>query len=650
MLKYKLRRGDILKKILAIIVISFALIGGVFVCLVINKQQQDEYVTVTFDIDGQITEQEVLKGSSAVVPEVPEKVGYTFKGWDNEASLEIINKDQYYKAIYELNEYTISFNANCDLEIKPLTYQYNQKILEFEKPIREGYEFIGWFYQGVIFDQETMPAYDIELSAMWCSTITFEFDGDLEFEPIVGMSGKYIKAPTIKDEDKKEGYIVVWYKDRLYQEMYTFNRMPEESITLYGRFEKIKVVDPGFLDNLVNNELSNKIESYQQLVDYLEYLVYHRIEETCQIIIDYDVDSIQTAINRAFEDIKIDTYFRSSMKKIDNVVSITLSFEEEATLKASLSDLYIQLDNYETPTESTRSSDYDDFPINKIDKTYKVSTSEQLYYVIERGYRPTFDNNSDVVIIYEEAKNVLRNIIDDKMTDYEKVHAIYDWLILNVTYDKRLRDYVVENVPNTEKYRGFYLEGVFLDQRAVCDGISKAFVLLCRIEGIEAIRVVGVAINESFNHAWNKVCINNIWYVVDATSGGTIVEDNEVVNHSYLFASEDFFGSMYVATTYTDIVAYGEYNIYEEMYFRYDGYVYDFNITSLSELGIIIKWYSENFDGKTTIDMHIDYKYEGTLADELKKAMSGTQLDYIIPITTENNVLIIKEFELIKKG
>ena len=82
-----------------------------------------------------------------------------------------------------------------------------------------------------------------------------------------------------------------------------------------------------------------------------------------------------------------------------------------------------------------------------------------LYIALERGYKPLFNQNdmSDVYKIYYEAKYILKNIISDDMTDFEKVHAIYDWLVINITYDARLKEYVEADIDNINKYRGFYL-------------------------------------------------------------------------------------------------------------------------------------------------------------------------------------------------
>ena len=66
------------------------------------------------------------------------------------------------------------------------------------------------------------------------------------------------------------------------------------------------------------------------------------------------------------------------------------------------------------------------------------------------------------------------------MTDVEKVAAIYDWIVNEVDYD-----YAVASLgtgSGTSGYNAFYLEGVFDDKRAVCDGKSKAFALLCGME------------------------------------------------------------------------------------------------------------------------------------------------------------------------
>ena len=63
------------------------------------------------------------------------------------------------------------------------------------------------------------------------------------------------------------------------------------------------------------------------------------------------------------------------------------------------------------------------------------------------------------------------------------------------------------------------MEGVFDAGRAVCDGKSKAFLMMCRIEGIECVRDRGDAYDGSVGHAWNYIKIDGKWYLVDSTHG-----------------------------------------------------------------------------------------------------------------------------------
>lgn len=641
MIKFIIQRGDFLKKVIALLIIVVSIIGGFFIYNKITSNTGDGYVTITFDIDGEITTHKVLKGSSMSFPSTPAKEGYTFVGWDNEAGLDIITKDLTFKAIFKINEYTISFNSNSNDVFEDIVCEYNESLPTLPIPSKEGYEFVGWYHEGVLFDSDTMPAYNMELEGIWYSTITFSDVEGISFDPIKAAPYDKITAPSLSNEDKRDGEIIVWYIDHLYETPFSFYKMPKESITLYGRFEKIEYVDPGFFEYLENNELDIVIDDALELQRYLEYLVYYKKAGENQIVLNYDVNSISSALSEAFDKIIIDRPFEYKYQRFGNTITISMSFEEEATSKASLTNLYQQKESVDVILTNGRDSGFDDFPIDSVEKTIMVYDSEQLFYALERGYRPIFDQNgyemSDVWKIYYEAKFILKDIISDDMNEFEKVHAIYDWLVINVTYDARLKEYVESDIENINKYRGFYLEGVFLDKRAVCDGIAKAFVVLCRIEGIEAVRVIGESLEETYNHAWNKVRINNYWYVVDATSGGVIINNNEVLNHKYLLVNDDFYGSKYVAYTYTNFVAYGEYDIYQEMYYEDNK---DFNITSQQELNDIIRWYVNNFNSETTIDMKISFNYGDSFQDELQEALSVNNIkDFTISLGKANEYL-----------
>lgn len=202
------------------------------------------------------------------------------------------------------------------------------------------------------------------------------------------------------------------------------------------------------------------------------------------------------------------------------------------------------------------------FYIDSVKETMSVSTSNMLYKAVAWGYKPVFMGSQadNLQQIYDNAKDALSYIVSDDMSEYEKVHAIYDYIIYNVRYDHDCANaedaYVSGNLSLNEKmkYYGYYLEGIFLDKfykkdmHAVCDGKSKAFVLMCGIEGITAVRISGEASSDGKNfggHAWNKVLLDlngtgdKEWYFVDTTWGDVGDDSKEFLSHAYFLLSDD---------------------------------------------------------------------------------------------------------------
>lgn len=244
------------------------------------------------------------------------------------------------------------------------------------------------------------------------------------------------------------------------------------------------------------------------------------------------------------------------------------------------------------------------FYIDSVKETMSVSTSNMLYKAVAWGYKPVFMGSQadNLKQIYDNAKDALSYIVSDEMSEYEKVHAIYDYIIYNVRYDHDCANaedkYVSGNLSLNEKmkYYGYYLEGIFLnkfykkDMHAVCDGKSKAFVLMCGIEGITAVRISGEASSDGKNfggHAWNKVLLDlngtgdKEWYFVDTTWGDVGDDSKEFLSHAYFLLSDDEVKNTHVEKTgHGYPKAEGKFDYYAHETYTSSGTEYNYVITN----------------------------------------------------------------------
>ena len=113
-----------------------------------------------FQADGaEVARYAVLEGSpidSAVVPEAPEKEGYSFVEWSGLPDVMPAN-DVTVEAVYEVNTYEIHYYLNDEL-FTTQTVAYGEAIVAPEVDESEYTNFSGW-----IDLPATMPAYDLDI-------------------------------------------------------------------------------------------------------------------------------------------------------------------------------------------------------------------------------------------------------------------------------------------------------------------------------------------------------------------------------------------------------------------------------------------------------------------------------------------------------
>ena len=566
----------------------------------------------------------------------------------------------------EITQYTNSYVtvSYYDNEATP-TVVYKRPGEHAETPdepeAETGYRFEYWAIgsvDGEEFDFDTIITDDISLYAHF-SAIVYNIsyslgygqnDEDNPATYTVEDAGNFEDALPTSEEYTFEG----WYDDSAYTHKVTalsdviggVNDAPLNvgNVTLYARYMLTDGVIKDFSD-------AEEIE-IDDLDDYFLYIYFNRIE------------TISVVVTGGEEGVKFGDYFDSASGQadfIDGAEGCRLTsdsglrdLEADENGRWSLTGNYrISIEYHDLPTlfssqavypqvsaidsnyaETGRDPLFNDFAIDHVADCLEVVDTEQLVFAVEHGYRPLPDENSKAEEVYNEAKAVLRTIVNDDMSDFEKALAIYDYVIYNVSYDHYVFDHVKSGEITAEDavlYKCFYLDGVFDEGVAVCDGYSKAFMLLCRIEGLRVYQVEGYAYdktapdNKGSGHAWNKIRLavdggEREWYVVDCTSGDSSMsfaagDNRETMSHAFFLYSDTLMDTRDRTNEGDETVTFEateEGDSYSYFGFTFEDAEYSYKISNDAQMIALMKYLITNTPstGWISVDFALDVEYD----------------------------------------
>lgn len=162
-------KKEIEKKNYFKLIVSFVLfVGAIILFLYIF----DGKYTISFDSDGGSVFSSIReKKHKEIVLPVPEKKGYSFIGWKDANGGYV---DSHYKvegtttlkADYRL-KFIVTFVYNNGEENTTQEVVENQIAIAPKDPVKEDYEFDGWYYNGVKYNFDKVVSSNITLEAKW---------------------------------------------------------------------------------------------------------------------------------------------------------------------------------------------------------------------------------------------------------------------------------------------------------------------------------------------------------------------------------------------------------------------------------------------------------------------------------------------------
>lgn len=190
-------------------------------------------------------------------------------------------------------------------------------------------------------------------------------------------------------------------------------------------------------------------------------------------------------------------------------------------------------------------------------------------------------------------KKIAQQIMSTKKTDYERVKAVNDYIVLNTQYGGKTQD-------------RYTVYGLLSNKQAVCQGYALAVYDLLTRMNIPVRYVVGTSFGQ--NHAWNKVQVDGKWYNLDTTWNDPLPNRPTEVGYNYFLISDRQFSK--------------DHTWKQENYPAAKSTKYDFlaDATSAIQVGRIFYYASEK-------DQHRLYAYD--LKKAKKTRMTSMRAQYI---------------------
>lgn len=150
---------------------------------------------------------------------------------------------------------------------------------------------------------------------------------------------------------------------------------------------------------------------------------------------------------------------------------------------------------------------------------FSISDYGKVSISVERVY-----SEEEIAAINARVDQILASIINDSMSDYDKILAVHDYIVNNTYYDDVVS--TDSNAINEAKANSAY--GVLFNGKAICSGYSDTLAIFLTRLGFNNYKI------SSDFHIWNLVYYNGEWKHIDATWDDPVtVDGNNLLLHDF---------------------------------------------------------------------------------------------------------------------
>ncbi|WP_285107285.1 transglutaminase domain-containing protein [Paenibacillus sp. UMB4589-SE434] len=135
-------------------------------------------------------------------------------------------------------------------------------------------------------------------------------------------------------------------------------------------------------------------------------------------------------------------------------------------------------------------------------------------------YRETY---AESLYVRQEAKRIVKELLPVKVSDYEAVKRLHDYVVLHVAYDESLKKFTAYEA--------------LVDKKTVCQGYALLMQALLEEADIPSIVLEGQAGDTL--HAWNVVQVEGLWYHLDTTWDDPVPDQKDGIRYTYFLLSDE---------------------------------------------------------------------------------------------------------------